>query len=242
MSSRQIVDTEILLRKASAFLTLCALLIVAYLLAYLMLTMPNPWTSDFFLVLGGLAVLLAANLVILIVMRGIEARIENADTDPLTQLFNRRAFENILAKELLRAGRYRYPLSLCLIDLDGFRAINEHSGKVRGDQILKSFSSLVTRTIRTTDYAGRYHFDEFCILLPHTDLVQAEKFLARFLAQTEEQIDISFSAGVTSHQAGENKAQFLIRAKSALDRAKQEGQRKIVGVAPKPGAAQSTGR
>ncbi|MFA7000972.1 MAG: hypothetical protein WC352_02360, partial [Candidatus Omnitrophota bacterium] len=83
MSSRQIVDTEILLRKASAFLTLCALLIVAYLLAYLMLTMPNPWTSDFFLVLGGLAVLLAANLVILIVMRGIEARIENADTDPL---------------------------------------------------------------------------------------------------------------------------------------------------------------
>jgi diguanylate cyclase (GGDEF)-like protein len=239
VTEKQILDSESFLQKVGTFLNVCTLFVLLGLLSRIFSSYENPFSSDLFVVLLGLFVITLVNLILLAAMQRLGFKIETAEIDKLTKLFNRRAFENILTKELHRAGRYHYPLSLCMVDIDGFRALNEHYGKTRGDEILKAFSTLMHRTVRSTDYASRYHSDEFCVLLPHTDLMAAEKFLRRFMAQAEEQIDISFSAGATLYLAGENKTQFLIRVKSALDQAKQDGKKKIFGIVPQSSGAQN---
>jgi diguanylate cyclase (GGDEF)-like protein len=230
VSEKQMLDSELILQQIGTFLNICVLWLLVYGLAHIFVFTPNPFASNLLYILFGVLVLAGVNLFLLISMQKIGRKMETVEIDKLTQLFNRRAFENMMNKEIRRAGRYRYALTLCLLDIDNFRTLNENYGKSRGDEILKRISDLMHRSVRTTDYVGRYQSDEFCILLPHTDLTQGEKFLLRLMAQAEEQIDVSFSAGLTSYHAGENKAQFLIRAKSALEKAKTEGQKKIVGL------------
>ena len=150
-----------------------------------------------------------------------------ANSDPQTGLFHRFHFEKLLDTEIRRAGRYHYPATLCMIDLDRFAALNESHGRSRGDETLQRFAGFLRASARITDLIARYEKDEFCILLPHTDLVRAEKFIARILAQSQERLDCSFSAGLTAFYAGEARSQFWGRAALALGQAKQEGTGKI---------------
>lgn len=147
--------------------------------------------------------------------------------DALTGLLNRATFEKMLDEELRRGGRYHYSITLCYVKLDDFDSYLEHFGKIQGEAVLKKFADLLQANVRFADCTARFQADEFCILLPHTDIVRAEKFLSRIQAQTQERLDFGFCAGVTSYQAGETKAQFIMRALSALDQAKREGRKKI---------------
>ena len=92
--------------------------------------------------------------------------------DVLTGLPNRRAYDEALAKECARARRYGHPLSLCLVDLDGFKAVNDRLGHPAGDEVLAAVGEIL-REIRTSDQAFRIGGDEFAILMPDTPSVQA---------------------------------------------------------------------
>ncbi len=152
---------------------------------------------------------------------------KNAIQDSLTQLPNRMGFEKMLEEELRRGGRYHYPVTLCYLDIDDFKGINDRSGRENGDHALRQFAILLKSSSRFADCAARYQNDEFCLLLPHTDIVRAEKYLARLARQIEEKCGLTFSGGVTSYQNGETRAQFMMRAHEALMKAKREGRKKI---------------
>lgn len=147
--------------------------------------------------------------------------------DDLTGALSQSGFQEAIDREIRSAGRYHYPVTLCLIDLDDFRSYNEAFGHEKGNQLLKDFGLFLRGTVRFTDSVSRYEKDEFVVLLPHTDLVHAEKFLSRVQLLGHERIDATFSAGLTSYRAGESPSQFLERSKVALQQAKREGTKKI---------------
>jgi diguanylate cyclase (GGDEF)-like protein len=105
-----------------------------------------------------------------------------AITDPLTNLFNRRAIERQLKVEWERARRYRLPLSLLMIDLDGFKRVNDLGGHAAGDRVLRGAATAIRSTLRGSDYGARWGGDEFMILAPHTTR-QAARQLAERIAR-----------------------------------------------------------
>ncbi len=113
---------------------------------------------------------------------------EMALTDPLTGLPNRRAFEEVLERELLRARRYHHPLGLLMLDLDAFKGINDQYGHLVGDQVLRQIATALRRTLRETDFVARYGGDEFIVLLPETGPEQGA-VVAERLAQAIEALE-----------------------------------------------------
>jgi len=146
--------------------------------------------------------------------------------DKLTAILDRGTFNDKLGAEIRRAARYHFPLTVCLLDVDDFEELIRKNGKYYGDEILQKFAQIALGHIRSSDLVGRAGRDEFLILLSHTDLNQAEKFLYRLYLQIQERLDHSFSAGITSYRPGESSQDMLKRSEQALERAKQEGQRK----------------
>lgn len=234
MPDWQGLDSETFIEGISIFLHFLSLTGLLYVVVRMMQKQVM-FPPDLFLVFLGLFITVLINIILLFVLNGIERQKETSEIDRLTQVMNRRTFENALDKEVRRTGRYHYPLTLCLLDVDGFRSFNEQNGRSRGDDRLKCFSALMRRAVRATDYVGRYMNDTFCVLLPHTDLPQGERFLSRVMVQSQEQIDLSFSAGLTAYHSGENKAQFLVRAQVALEQAQKEGKKKIKSILPANG-------
>jgi len=102
--------------------------------------------------------------------------------DALTGLANRRAFEERLAVEISRAHRYEQPLSLCLIDLDGFKRLNDRLGHPVGDEVLRAVARLLDES-RVADDAFRIGGDEFAILMPATEPEEARLAAARLTAR-----------------------------------------------------------
>ena len=97
----------------------------------------------------------------------------SAVTDSLTGLHNRRLFQETFEKELNRAKRYSYPLSLVALDLHRFKEVNDQLGHPRGDDVLRAVASTLRKSLRTSDSAFRVGGDEFSLLLPQTDAPQA---------------------------------------------------------------------
>ena len=94
---------------------------------------------------------------------------EQAIRDPLTGLFNRHYFNSIIASELSRADRYDRPMSLMMIDIDGFRAVNNEFGHLKGDDVLREIARMLERSVRSADRVIRYGGDEFLVLMPETN-------------------------------------------------------------------------
>jgi diguanylate cyclase (GGDEF)-like protein len=104
---------------------------------------------------------------------------EQAVRDPLTGLYNRRFFDEALARNIEAARRYGRELSLVLFDLDNFKAVNDTYGHQAGDEVLKTFAQLLEETARKADIVCRIGGDEFAVILPETGLSNIWKFTAR---------------------------------------------------------------
>jgi two-component system cell cycle response regulator len=106
--------------------------------------------------------------------------VELSVTDQLTGIWNRRYFDEVLAREVPRAQRYEIPLACMIMDLDGFKAINDRFGHEVGDGALKHVAGLLQGHSRGNDVVARYGGDEFASLLPHTHLEAAQRVAEKF--------------------------------------------------------------
>lgn len=159
-----------------------------------------------------------------------------ASFDFLTECYNRRGFEERLRVEMVRARRYRRPMSLLLIDLDNFKVINDVLGHPAGDHALRRLGSLLLGAFRTTDVVCRYGGDEFAVIFPETSKDDAIRLATRMRVQVEnifpDEIvprSITASFGVGSYPRDGQEADELVRAADhALYRAKSEGRNRVV--------------
>jgi diguanylate cyclase (GGDEF)-like protein len=104
-----------------------------------------------------------------------------ADRDPLTNFLNHRSFYERLGEELLRAQRSRQAVALMMIDLDGFKLVNDTRGHQIGDQVLRWTAERLRSAIRASDVAARYGGDEFAIILPDADVSLARSVAQRII-------------------------------------------------------------
>jgi diguanylate cyclase (GGDEF)-like protein len=156
-----------------------------------------------------------------------EAR-ELADIDALTGLHNRRYFHETLAREVSRARRYRRPLSLVVLDLDDFKAVNDQIGHLAGDDVLAEIGERMRGVVRTADIACRIGGEEFAVLLPESSLADAEQLYERLAhavaaSPVADAGDLSLSGGITHLHADDNPTTFFERADDALYAAKAAG-------------------
>ena len=171
-----------------------------------------------------------------------------ARTDPLTELWNRRGFQDVLETELARARRGDRPLSLLIIDLDHFKSVNDLLGHPGGDKVLKSFSQQMRRLTRDVDVAARLGGEEFAILLPeaakHDAFLVAERLRrAAKAAFVDTPAPLTVSIGVACHPDDGDDADDLLRAgDQALYAAKQLGRDRSVIYNPELIAGLGDGR
>jgi two-component system cell cycle response regulator len=169
----------------------------------------------------------------------LERRDPYVGIDPVTGLPDVREFCEKLELELERARRYERPLSLALLDLDGFGAICDEHGKRAGARVLKSVAGALTGYLRVHDVACRAWSDEFAILLPETGIDGAMQALGRInlelsVIEAGPVHGISASIGLTARRTDESAVALLGAASRALDRARAVGGR-CVAVAPVAG-------
>jgi diguanylate cyclase (GGDEF)-like protein len=135
-----------------------------------------------------------------------------ADTDPLTGVANRRAWEAEASRHLARALRTGEPLSIAILDLDDFKAVNDREGHGAGDALLRDLAAGWTTRLRHADLLGRYGGDEFVLCLPATDADGAVELLARL----EETHRFHWTVGLATVQPGDTLAGVLSRADEYL--------------------------
>jgi len=160
--------------------------------------------------------------------------------DPLTGLFNRREFERRINEEILRARRYKYPLSIVMCDIDWFKIYNDTYGHLKGDEILKNIAYILKENIqRKGDFVARYGGEEFVIILPYTDEKGAYKVCERIKNALEnlnlphvsspyKKITLSFGIFTMYPDFPLLSPQQLVElADKALYKAKEKGKNKI---------------
>ncbi len=213
----------------------------------------SPYVDDERARIQGLAILVAISLANI---RQHTDVMQQAVTDGLTGLYNKRQILKTLADETSRAKRYSKPLSVMMLDLDGFKKFNDTYGHMQGDILLQRLSELIKAAIRNTDIAGRYGGEEFVVVMPETGRdsawVTAERIRARIEAEnfpvivnyeaaiglqqpTEESqpheviVRKTISIGIATYpsDALDNSA-LLARADEALYAAKNTGRNKVV--------------
>jgi diguanylate cyclase (GGDEF)-like protein len=139
-----------------------------------------------------------------------------AHEDPLTGAPNRRAFESRI-QDLLEGG---VAASLVLIDLDGFKAVNDRYGHAQGDKVLSRVAAVIGREAEGHGFAARLGGDEFAVVLPRTSIAEAEERAASILAGLRE-VEVTATAGVAP--VCRDRRESLIRADLALYRGKERG-------------------
>ncbi|WP_368028987.1 ABC transporter substrate-binding protein [Arcobacter sp. s6] len=156
-----------------------------------------------------------------------------ANKDSLTNIYNRRKIEELCENEIKRSERYNYNLSLIFFDLNDFKLINDLTGHHKGDDVLIKIADTVSQNIRSSDYFGRWGGDEFLIVLPHTDLVQAEKII-KVLESKINQIDfdlkkdliLTCSFGLCQYEVNDTLDSLLKKADASMYAVKNEYKRK----------------
>ena len=156
-----------------------------------------------------------------------------ATTDPLTGCLNRRSFFAEFQTHWSAARRYSHPLSCLMVDVDHFKRINDRFGHGVGDQVLQQMAQVLKSMARDTDVVCRYGGEEFCVLLPHTDLEHARQAAERLRAAIEERqclsISITASVGVSALELQPKSLQDLLdQADKALYAAKRSGRNRVV--------------
>jgi two-component system, cell cycle response regulator len=158
--------------------------------------------------------------------------------DPLTGLYNRKHVLDLLEMELDKCGRFGQDLSIMLVDLDHFKAVNDRFGHAVGDQVLSIMAQRMTQGLRKVDQLGRIGGEEFLAYSPQTNLEGARSLAERLRTQVAlEAIPglpandrVTLSIGLGSWEGPEDSAEHLLaRADQALYRAKAEGRDRVVG-------------
>jgi diguanylate cyclase (GGDEF)-like protein len=160
-----------------------------------------------------------------------------ATIDPLTNLLNRRAFQEVISREYASAKRLEKPFSMLLLDLDRFKMLNDNYGHDIGDKILLGVSDIAKATLRTSDWLSRWGGEEFLALLPDTDENGALKIAERLREEIEkfsitlnkQKINTSASIGIASYPRDGDTPDFLVKAAdAALYEAKKSGRNRVV--------------
>lgn len=162
---------------------------------------------------------------------------DQAATDALTGLPNRRVLDQRLTEELRRAQRYRKPLSLMLLDVDRFKKVNDSYGHLAGDAVLKTLAKLFVKQIRDVDFVARYGGEEFMFILPETDNVGAElaaQRIRRAVADSSvplpdgREVNVTVSIGIVCFpHCGGSVQELTERADRALYAAKLAGRNQV---------------
>lgn len=152
-------------------------------------------------------------------------------TDALTGVRNRRALDEMLATMLAIKNRYEQIFALVIIDIDHFKRVNDQHGHLAGDKVLRSVAALIANVARETDFVARYGGEEFVVLMPQTDLIQAQIFCERVRVAIEEtpiqNLRLTVSGGVAQILDGEDAQSLLARADAALYAAKTAGRNRM---------------
>jgi diguanylate cyclase (GGDEF)-like protein/putative nucleotidyltransferase with HDIG domain/PAS domain S-box-containing protein len=156
-----------------------------------------------------------------------------ATRDSLTGCFNRRALFEKLQEAWESSQRYQHPLSLIMLDIDHFKSVNDNHGHGVGDQVLERVSQCIRDTVRNTDTVGRYGGEEFCIILPHTEIEAAKATAEKVRKAIEEShpagLDVTSSFGVSELALGaESPRQLVEQADQALYVAKSTGRNRSI--------------
>jgi diguanylate cyclase (GGDEF)-like protein len=131
-----------------------------------------------------------------------------ASVDPLTGVANRRAWEAEATRGLARAARTGEPLTVAILDLDGFKAVNDRDGHGAGDRLLRQVATAWRTRLRTSDLLGRYGGDEFVLCLPGTDASTAVDVLQRL----DGGLPVGWSVGTATAHRGDSLTELLRRA------------------------------
>ena len=161
----------------------------------------------------------------------IKAFQEEAHTDSLTGMCNRRAFDAEIERRLAESKRYGRPLSIIVMDVDNFKTINDQHGHRAGDHVLYSIAQVIRNNLRKTDIPTRFGGDEFAVLLPDTQIADAELVMNRLvrtiadeqLLFEEREHVATVSAGVAQVSNNYDREVLIQQADTALYAAKKAG-------------------
>ncbi|WP_420995293.1 GGDEF domain-containing protein [Cupriavidus sp. 30B13] len=203
-------------------------------------TMVSPGLNAIFLVLGAIASPALTMGAVLMIHDAMVRRLEAiANTDFLTGVLSRKAFEDIAARELARAARGGRAPVLLIVDIDHFKAVNDTFGHATGDAVLAAFARLAMAALRATDHIGRMGGEEFVVLLPGSSQDDARHAAERIRARAEASrighaggqpatVRYTVSGGYAAWQPGETLAQLTARADAALYMAKLSGRNRML--------------
>ncbi|MFB1479111.1 diguanylate cyclase [Corallococcus sp. RDP092CA] len=158
--------------------------------------------------------------------------------DGLTQIYNRRYFDEQVDREISRSRRYERVLSLVMFDLDHFKEVNDTYGHLAGDSVLKQLASTVRTRIRREDVFARYGGEEFALLLPEINLTGARQLAEKVRKLVERQrfefdkqvIPVTLSMGVATLEPHHREPAELVRtADERLFDAKSQGRNRVCG-------------
>jgi diguanylate cyclase (GGDEF)-like protein len=165
--------------------------------------------------------------------------------DALTGLYNRRYLEEVMDREVRRAGRGQQSLSLLMLDLDHFKQFNDTYGHDAGDTVLREAATLLLKNVRAEDFVCRFGGEEFVVILPTADQAGARSRAERLRTKMKETTVmhqgkslgiVTFSLGVaTFPENGTSPKELMAAADAALYEAKRGGRDQVVVSAPKSG-------
>lgn len=153
-------------------------------------------------------------------------------TDGLTKMNNHKAIIDLMQKEIANSNINGTPLVTAIFDLDDFKKVNDTKGHVSGDKVLRATAEIIMKSIRGSDHAGRYGGEEFLVIFPNTELVNAANVAERIRKAVENKVDIdglkvTISGGLWQY-SGETMTDFVHFADENLYKAKRNGKNQIV--------------
>jgi diguanylate cyclase (GGDEF)-like protein len=201
---------------------------------------PGAFQSGLFVAAAAAAMVSSFAYLLLHKERAEGEAVRMATMDPLTGAYNRRTFHEIAERELSRSRRGGRPLSIIMVDIDHFRALNEKYGVRAGDEVLQKIADIVRGALRKEDMLVRYGGEEFLVMLPDVPGPGAVVVAGRIRKSVEadtlvvdtHRVAVTVSVGVSARldEGPESIESLLGRADEALALAKQRGRNRVVAL------------